>query len=145
MPAFQQYYQHSGNIAEEMSVNRLGYVVVDLDEKMHASDNYMYLYDATKRWVAEEEIVGNIRHLIDGGYKVYITTDHGNIEATAYRNLDSRDKIGASRSLRHITLPEEADKAILRPNTRVIWFRWTRHPKLITQGEKRRLRARSDA
>ena len=56
-----------------MSVNRLGYVVVDLDEKMHASDNYMYLYDATKRWVAEEEIVGNIRHLIDGGYKVYIT------------------------------------------------------------------------
>ena len=112
VPAFQQYYQHSGDIAEEMSVNRLGYVVVDLDEKMHASDNYMYLYDATKRWVAEEEIVGNIRHLIDGGYKVYITTDHGNIEATAYRNLDSRDKIGASRSLRHITLPEEADKAI---------------------------------
>lgn len=112
VPAFQQYYQHSGSIAEEMSVNRLGYVVVDLDEKMHASDNYMYLYDATKRWVAEEEIVGNIRHLIDGGYKVYITTDHGNIEATAYRNLDSRDKIGASRSLRHITLPEEADKGI---------------------------------
>lgn len=112
VPSFQQYYQHSGNISEEMSVNRLGYVVVDLDEKMHASDNYMYLYDATKRWVAEEEIVGNIRHLIDGGYKVYITTDHGNIEATAYRNLDSRDKIGASRSLRHITLPKEADKAI---------------------------------
>lgn len=112
VPSFQQYYQHSGNISEEISVNRLGYVVVDLDEKMHASDNYMYLYDATKRWVAEEEIVGNIRHLIDGGYKVYITTDHGNIEATAYRNLDSRDKIGASRSLRHITLPKEADKGI---------------------------------
>jgi hypothetical protein len=112
VPAFQQYYQHSGSIAEEMSVNRLGYVVVDLDEKMHASDNFMYLYDATKRWVAEEEIVGNIRHLIDGGYKVYITTDHGNIEASAYRKLDSRDKLGANLSLRHITLPAEADKAI---------------------------------
>lgn len=112
VPSFQQYYQHSGSIAEEMSVNRLGYVVVDLDEKMHASDNFMYLYDATKRWVAEEEIVGNIRHLIDGGYKVYITTDHGNIEASAYRKLDSRDKLGANLSLRHITLPAEADKAI---------------------------------
>lgn len=112
VPAFQLYYQHSGDIAEELSVKRLGYVVVDLDEKMHASDNYMYLYDATKRWVAEEEVVGSIRHLIDGGYKVYITTDHGNIEATAYRNLDSRDKLGAKRSYRHITLPKEADKAI---------------------------------
>ena len=112
VPSFQQYYQHSGEISEEGSVKKLGYVVVDLDEKMHASDNFMYLYDNTKRWVNEAEILGNIRHLIDAGYKVYITTDHGNIETTAYRKLDNRDKLGADLSLRHITLPEQADKAI---------------------------------
>lgn len=112
LPTYQQYYQHSGAIAEEASVKRLGYVVVDLDEKMHSSDNFMYLYDTTKRWVEEEEVLGNIRHLIERGFKVYITTDHGNIETTAYRKLDSRDKLGANLSLRHITLPKEADKAI---------------------------------
>ena len=112
LPSFQQLYQHSGVINEAESVKRLGYVSVDLDEKMHASDNYMYLYDATKRWVEEEEILGNIRHLIERGFKVYITTDHGNIETTAYRKLDSRDKLGANLSLRHITLPKEADKGL---------------------------------
>jgi len=112
VPGFQQHYQHSGVIQEPSSVKRLGYVVVDLDEKMHASDNFMYLYDGTKRWVNEAEVIENFRHLIASGYKVYITTDHGNIETTAYRKLDSRDKLGADLSLRHITLPEEADRGI---------------------------------
>ena len=112
VPAFQHYYQHSGAISEESSVRKLGYVVVDLDEKMHASDNYMYLYDNTKRWVAEKDVIGVFKHLIDGGYKIYVTTDHGNIETSAYRNLDNRDKVGADRSLRHITLPPQADKGI---------------------------------
>lgn len=133
VPAFQQYYHHSGNISEEMSVNRLGYVAVDLDEKTHTSDNYMYLYDATKRWVAEKGIVGNIRHLIDGGYKVYIVTDHGNIETTAYRNLDSRDKIGASQSLRHITHPKEADKVFFEAQYEGHLVQVDRRPKLISQ------------
>ena len=110
--SFEHHYQHSGAIAEETSVKRLGYVVVDLDEKMHSSEDYMYLYDATKRWSAGKEIIGNIKHLIEGGYKVYITTDHGNIEATAYKKLDQRDKLGADLSYRHITLPEAADKRL---------------------------------
>lgn len=112
LPAFQQFYQHSGEINEEASVKRLGYVVVDLDEKMHASDDFMYLYDNTRRWVKEKGIIQNIRHLVEGGYKIFITTDHGNIETTGYRNLDNRDKIGADISRRHITLPKEADKGI---------------------------------
>ena len=112
IPAFQQYYQHSGIINEEMAIKRLGYVVVDLDNKMHASDNYMYLYDNTKRWVEEKELLQNIQHLIERGFKVYITTDHGNIETKAYKKLDSRDKLGANLSYRHITLPDIADKGM---------------------------------
>lgn len=112
VPAFQHYYQHSGVIVEDASVRKLGYVVVDLDDKMHSSDNYMYLYDNTKRWVSEKSVIEVFQHLLDGGYKVYITTDHGNIETTAYQNLDNRDRVGADRSLRHIKLPKEADKGI---------------------------------
>ena len=112
LQTFQQYYQHSGIINEETAVKRLGYVVVKLDDKMHASDNYMYLYDNTKRWVEEEDVLQNIQHLIESGFKVYITTDHGNIETTAYKKLDSRDKLGANLSYRHITLPDPANKSI---------------------------------
>lgn len=110
--SFEHYYQHSGRIEEETSVKRLGYVVTDIDDMMHASSDYKYLLSNTKIWVEEEEIVGNIKHLIDGGYKVYITTDHGNIDALAYKKLDYRDTLGANLSYRHITLPEEANKAI---------------------------------
>lgn len=112
VPEYEQYYQHSGVIEEEHSVKKVGYVVVDLDEKMHASEDFMYLYDNTKRWVKDEQLLANIKHLIDGGYKIYITTDHGNIETTGYRRLDSRDKLGADLSNRHITIPKEADKGI---------------------------------
>ena len=109
---FEQYYQHSGMLDEEASVKRLGYVAVELDNMMHSSANYKYLYSNTKNWIDEEEIVANIRHLLDGGYKVFITTDHGNIDTTAYKKLDQRDKLGADLSLRHITLPDAADKGL---------------------------------
>ena len=87
-------------------------MVTDLDDMMHASSDYKYLLSNTKIWVEEEDIVGNIKHLIDGGYKVYITTDHGNVDASAYKKLDYRDALGANLSYRHITLPAEADKGI---------------------------------
>ncbi len=109
---FEQYYQHSGMIEEEASVKRMGYVAVELDSMMHSSANYKYLYSNTKIWIEDEEIVANIKHLMDGGYKVFITTDHGNIETTAYKKLDQRDKLGADLSLRHITLPDAADKGL---------------------------------
>lgn len=112
VPSFEHYYQYSGYIEEKTSVKRLGYVVTDLDDIMHASSDYKYLLSSTKIWVEEDEIVKNIKHLIDGGYKVYITTDHGNIDASAYKKLDYRDALGANLSYRHITLPEEANKAI---------------------------------
>ena len=107
---FQIGYQHAGTIQEESSVTRMAYVEVDLDEKMHSSDNFYYLYDATKRWVREEQILKNIKHLVDGGYKVFITTDHGNIAATPYRRISAQSKLGANLSLRHITIPLEASK-----------------------------------
>jgi len=113
LPKFQQFYQHSGSLVVENSVTKLAYVSTDLDEKMHASENFYYLYDNTKRWVDDKYFLENIKQLLDLGFTLYITTDHGNIETTPYRRLDVSDKLGANNiSLRHITLPEEADKAL---------------------------------
>ena len=113
LPSFQQFYQHSGSLAVENSVTRLAYVLTDLDEKMHASDNFYYLFDSTKRWVEDEQFLENIQLLLNLGFKIYITTDHGNIETVPYKRLAGSDKLGANNiSNRHITLPEEADKAL---------------------------------
>lgn len=113
LPQFQQYYQHSGILEVENSVTKLAYVSTDLDEKMHSSDNFYYLYDDTKRWLADKTFLNNIKQLLDLDFKIYITTDHGNIETKPYRRLDGSDKLGANNlSLRHITLPEEADRTL---------------------------------
>lgn len=113
LPSFQQFYQHSGVLDIENSVTRLAYVLTDLDEKMHASDNFYYLFDSTKRWVEDELFLGNIQKLLNLSFKIYITTDHGNIETVPYKRLAGSDKLGANNiSYRHITLPEEADKAL---------------------------------
>lgn len=109
---FQIAYQHDGVISEEESVIRMAYVEVGLDEIMHSSRNFYYLYDATKRWVREERLLKNIQHLHDRGYKIFLTTDHGNIAAAPYRKLPGQNKLNANFSLRHIIIPPEADKAL---------------------------------
>jgi hypothetical protein len=113
LPKFQRYYQHSGVLEVENSVTKLAYVSTDLDEKMHAAGDIYYLRDNTKRWVDDKTFLENIKQLLDLDFKLYITTDHGNIETKPYRRLDGSDKLGANNiSLRHITLPEEADRAL---------------------------------
>lgn len=109
---FELFYQHSGELSLESSVKKVGYVVTDLDDMMHGSLDYKYLYANTKVWVNEPVFINNIKRLLDSGYKVYITTDHGNVETTSYRRLDGRDKLGADLSLRHITINESLDKEI---------------------------------
>lgn len=110
--AFQQMYQHSGDLRVEGSVNRLGYVVTDLDDMMHASFDYKYLYANTKTWIEEGYLLCNIKYLIDNGFKVYITTDHGNIETKGYKRLDGRDKVGADLSKRHIIINDDIDRNV---------------------------------
>lgn len=109
---FQIDYQHAGLINEEHSVTRMAYVEVRLDELMHACSNYYYLYDATKRWVREDQLLRNIKHLRERGYKIFVTTDHGNIGAIPYKRLPGQNKLNANFSYRHITIPPEADKQI---------------------------------
>lgn len=109
LPEYSQEYQYEGFIDYRQDVTKQAYVTLDLDKMMHASKNYRYLYRNTTLWVEERELMENLRTLKENGFKVFITTDHGNIETEELKNLKSSEKVGAKRSMRHITLPEEAD------------------------------------
>lgn len=103
------FYQHGGELSPNVNSVRIGYVNTDLDGMMHSAQNYKYLYDDTVRWVKDSSIVGDIHRLLDKGFKVFVTSDHGNIETSPFRALSRADKAGAISDRRYITLSEHAD------------------------------------
>ena len=86
------------------TTKRLAYVTMKLDEKMHASENNRDLFSLTQNWASS--FVRDIKRLIVDGYKVFLTTDHGNIEATGGRRLTPQEKVyvygDGSRGMRHL-------------------------------------------
>jgi uncharacterized protein Smg (DUF494 family) len=87
----------------------LGLVCNDLDDIMHGSvlgDNQLRM--STAQWISKSKIVEYISALKTKGFQVYITSDHGNIEATGLKNLTMKDKVGAlSRGKRHLNFSNE--------------------------------------
>lgn len=92
------------------NIKRLAYVDVSLDEKMHACSDYNDLFDLTQNWIENSEIILNIEHLISEDFTVFITTDHGNIQANGLNSLSHKQTLGTnksgSRSLRHLEYSE---------------------------------------
>lgn len=87
----------------------LGLICNDLDEIMHGSilGNH-HLKMSTEQWISKSKIVESIIALKTKGFQVYVTADHGNVEATGIKNLNIRDKVGAlSRSKRHLHFTNE--------------------------------------
>ena len=86
------------------TIKRLAFVTVKLDEKMHASENNRDLFSLTQNWASSFD--RDIKRLIADGYKVFLTTDHGNIEATGWRRLTPQEKVyvygDGSRGMRHL-------------------------------------------
>lgn len=91
------------------NLSRLAVVFSDLDEKMHSSSDFQDLYGLTKNWIIRSEITNQVRYLINNQYTVFLTTDHGNIQATGWRNLKGKEKFGTrkSRSRRHLEYAED--------------------------------------
>jgi len=87
----------------------LALVCNDLDEIMHGSIlGNGQLKTSTEQWIAKSNIGAIIAGLKSLGYQIYITADHGNIEATGLKNLTLKDKIGAlSRGKRHLYFTNE--------------------------------------
>jgi len=87
----------------------LGLVCNDLDNIMHGSIlGNGQLKTSTEQWIVKSKIVNTISALKAKGFQVYITADHGNIEATGLKNLTLKDKLGAlSRGKRHLHFTNE--------------------------------------
>lgn len=87
----------------------LGLVCNDLDDIMHGSIlGNVQLKTSTEQWIVKSKIVNTISALKAKGFQVYITADHGNIEATGLKNLTLKDKLGAlSRGKRHLHFTNE--------------------------------------
>jgi hypothetical protein len=87
----------------------LGLVCNDLDEIMHGSIlGNSQLKMSTEQWIDKSKITDTISALRAKGFQVYITADHGNVEAIGLKNLTIKDKVGAlSRGKRHLHFTNE--------------------------------------
>lgn len=87
-------------------ITRLGLVCNDIDEMMHGAVlvGDEMLFNSTSLWLNKVEFLLNlIDRLFNAGFKIFITSDHGSIEAKGERNLRSQETFGSiSRSKRFI-------------------------------------------
>lgn len=109
---FEIKYQHETiDLSILDSVTKLALVFKDLDEKMHSSTDYNDLLKLTENWIERSKITNVIATLQQRGFKIFLTTDHGNIQAKGWRGLQGREKLGTnksgSRSERHIEYSEQ--------------------------------------
>lgn len=109
---FEIAYQHEKTDFSNIdSVSKLAIVLKDLDEKMHSSTDYTDLLMLTKNWIERSKIAQIVDELLSNGFTVFITSDHGNIQAKGWRGLQGREKLGTnksgSRSERHIEYSEK--------------------------------------
>ncbi|MCB0536147.1 MAG: PglZ domain-containing protein [Bacteroidetes bacterium] len=109
---FEIAYQHEKTDFSNIdSVSKLAIVLKDLDDKMHSSTDYADLLMLTKNWIERSKIAQIVDELISNGFTVFITSDHGNIQAKGWRGLQGREKLGTnksgSRSERHIEYSEK--------------------------------------
>jgi len=78
---------------------------------MHGSTDYADLLMLTKNWMDRSKIAQVIEDLLSKRFTVFLTSDHGNIQAKGWRGLQGREKLGTnksgSRSQRHIEYSEK--------------------------------------
>src|SRR5690625_8040286 len=78
---------------------------------MHSSTYYKDLLALTENWIERSDIANIVRTLKEEGFTIFITTDHGNIQAKGWRGLKGRGKLGThksgSRSTRHLEYSTE--------------------------------------
>jgi hypothetical protein len=109
---FEIDYKHDSiNLTNIDVIKRLGIVYKDLDDYMHSSKDYKDLIKLTENWFERSNINNTIEELLFHGFRVIITSDHGNIQAKGWRGLSGKEKLGTnnsgSRSERHIEYSEK--------------------------------------
>lgn len=106
-----RYNHETFDLSNLERVTKFAIVFKDLDEKMHSSTDYKDLLKLTENWMERSKISLIIQTLQNAGFQVFLTTDHGNIQAKGWRGLQGREKLGTnksgSRSERHIEYTEQ--------------------------------------
>lgn len=119
---YQTYYKNlkSGEIQFEASngAEVAGYAINSLDCLMHGNISCLgnaQLYQNTKLWIKNSNICEHIKSLRKNNFDVYISTDHGNIDAKGILELPPNQKaVAISRSKRfaRFDTDEQAKKFI---------------------------------
>ena len=115
IPPYQITYRKIGfkepldvkGISDDIAI--LGLIVNDLDDLLHGTVmGDEQLKSSTHQWIEKSGIVKTISDLCANGFQLFLTSDHGNIEAKGLKNLSMKDKIGAlSRGKRHLQFANE--------------------------------------
>ena len=104
--AFERWGIHANFSVENLSssITHLALVCTDLDEILHGNTiGNAQLRSSTLHWIENSRVLDLMRDLKDQDFTCFITSDHGNIEATGIGNLRQAEKVGAfSRSKRHL-------------------------------------------
>ncbi|MFM2037574.1 MAG: hypothetical protein RL432_513 [Bacteroidota bacterium] len=99
-------YTHGIPESLNYSLSKHAIVITDLDDQMHGASDLGMLRVTTNYLFEKKSIASLINDLTDNGYTVYLTSDHGNIQAKGYGALKEREKLGTnqsgSRSERHL-------------------------------------------
>lgn len=85
-------------------IKYLAIVNNDLDSIMHGEKlGNKGLLSATKEWVSTTTLIKDIEILINKKFKIFITTDHGNINAKGVGKLKNNEAVGIpSKSMRYL-------------------------------------------
>ncbi|MDY3069916.1 MAG: PglZ domain-containing protein [Parabacteroides sp.] len=128
-------YNHGTLTIDNPNKTRQALVDTTLDERMHAVRNIRELYLLSEEWAQYTAL--DIKNIYEMGYQIYITTDHGNIQASPWRLLNSHEKTylyeKESRGSRHliysnhdylnlfITKNEDIKNALLVKDNWAVW------------------------
>ena len=99
-----QYISDDDEFAINEGVKRLAVVTVEMDKKMHSSYDYRDLLSLTENWCPR--ITERIKTILNAGYALYLTTDHGSVQSKGWKALTQVEKVflykDGSRGKRHL-------------------------------------------
>jgi hypothetical protein len=101
--------------------SKLAWVIKDFDDIMHSSSDYKEVLIRTKHRIDKLKLCERMVQLVNLGFTVHLTTDHGSIQTKPWRKLKGRENLthrSGSKSMRHVEYENESQAmSFLSENT----------------------------
>ncbi len=85
-------------------IERLAFVTMTMDDDMHSAHSMKQLYNDTEEWA--KNFVKTLTKILDKGFEIILTADHGGVPSYAWGNLTQKEKAAlyeiGSRGQRHL-------------------------------------------